>query len=196
MHPGQRVVAKDLACRCDRFRFIQRTDVEHNAARRDARLLRDRRAALRAEMPEDRLAAATQTGERFRCAVYRHRLRGKDGEDTECAAGELLAVAAMTHGRHQRFGRCRVAHRAAETAACQLRQVVSSIGNISRASRCSARGILNIRLEDIERDQRGKADPRCARERWGTSDSRPRPKFKLGHDPSVAVIPATALRNR
>src|SRR5450631_1504978 len=101
MHPGQRVVAKLLVCRCNRFRFVERADVEHNSTRRKGRLLSDRRAAFRAEMSEDRLAAATHTGKRFHRSVDRHRLLRNDDHGTKGAASEPLAVAAMTHERHQ-----------------------------------------------------------------------------------------------
>ena len=119
-HPGQRVVAKYLACRRNRFWVVERADVEDHSAWRISGLLCDRRAAFRAEMSEDWFAAAAEAGERFYRTVDRQPLLRNDEHGTKRATSESLAVAAMTQPRYNRIRQCGVTHRAAETRACQL----------------------------------------------------------------------------
>src|SRR5207248_1628267 len=80
-------------------------------------LLSDRRAAFRAEMPEDRIAAAADAAERCECALDGHRLLGHSNQCGKGAAGEFLAIPAMAHCCGRRVGLGCVAHRAAEAPA-------------------------------------------------------------------------------
>ena len=71
-------------------------------------------------MPEDRIAAAADTTERFECALDRQRLLGHSNQRGKGATGKLLAIPAMAHRRARRVGLGCVAHRAAEAAAFDL----------------------------------------------------------------------------
>ena len=104
---------------CD-GRIIERPDIQNNGVGPHCRLLGDRRAAFRAEMPEDRIAAAADATERFECALDGHRLLGHSNQRSKGAAGEFLAIPAMTHRCARRVGLGCVAHRAAEATAFDL----------------------------------------------------------------------------
>src|SRR5262245_26344193 len=93
LHPRQSVLAKLLECRCSRFRFVKRADVQYKCAGPPVRLLSDRRAAFRAEMTPKRHAAAARTSKCFHRSIDRHSLLGNDDHRTEGAASELLATA-------------------------------------------------------------------------------------------------------
>jgi hypothetical protein len=71
-------------------------------------------------MPQDRIAAAADAAKGFEGALDRHRLLGNSNQRGKGAAGEFLAIPAMTHRRARRVGLGCVAHRAAEAAAFDL----------------------------------------------------------------------------
>jgi hypothetical protein len=118
--PRHRVVAKNLPARFCDSRIIKRPDIENNHAGPRSWLLGDRRAAFRAEVPQNRIAAAAEASERFECALDSHRLLSRSDQRGKRAAGEFLAIPAMAHRRARWVGLGRVAHRAAEAAALDL----------------------------------------------------------------------------
>ena len=120
LNPRQRVVTKNLPSRFCDARIIKRPDVQNNHTGPRSWLLGDRRTTFGAEVPEDRIAAATEATERSERALDSQCLLGHSNQRGKGAAGEFLAIPSMTHSCAGRVGLGGVAHSAAEAAAFDL----------------------------------------------------------------------------
>src|SRR5439155_17508517 len=98
-------------------RVVEGPDIENDKTRPGPRLLGKRGAAFGAEMAQDRLAAAADSGVRLDDTVELDLLLRDADQPRKGAAGEFLAVAAMADCGARRVGLGGVAHRAAQATA-------------------------------------------------------------------------------
>ncbi len=89
-------------------------------------------------MPEDRVAAAADATEGFERAIDSHRLLGHSNQRAKRAAGELLAIPAVTHRCACRVGLGCVAHCAAKAPSFDLHLNLLVLYFGSRSKPCCA----------------------------------------------------------